>query len=188
MSKYLGATLIVAAIVLLAACAPSAAPARTPTQPPATPISPIETPTPQAHVNAPAVENNRLLLARQLHIDPSTIQVISVEKVEWSDSCLGLGQANESCAAVITPGYKMTLSVAGQEYVIHTDEGGYQTRVASAPQPVTGETIIAWSGPLDMQSCVESIIGQDGVGFGPCGGKARAGRQIRQRSAASYAE
>jgi hypothetical protein len=124
---------------------------------------------------APAVENNRLLLARQLHIDPTAIQVISAEKVEWSDSCLGVGGPAESCAAVITPGYKITFDVAGQEYVIHTDEGGYQTRVASAPEPATGETIIAWSGPLDMRGCAESIIGQDGVGFGLCGGTAKLG-------------
>jgi hypothetical protein len=83
---------------------------------------------------APAVENNRLLLARQLHIDPTAIQVISAEKVEWSDSCLGWA-GRWSCAAVITPGYKITFDVAGQEYVIHTDGGGYQTRVASAPEP-----------------------------------------------------
>ncbi len=99
----------------------------------------------------PAVENNRLLLARQLHIDPTTIQVISAEKVEWSTSCLGLGQANESCAAVITPGYKITFGVAGQEYVIHTDEGGYQVACGRCPAPAVGETIIAWSGPLDMR-------------------------------------
>jgi hypothetical protein len=101
--------------------------------------------------------------------------VISVEKVEWSDSCLGVGLPAESCAAVITPGYKITLDVAGQEYVIHTDEGGYQTRLASAPEPAKGETIIAWSGPLDMRGCTESIISQDGVGFGLCAGTAKLG-------------
>jgi hypothetical protein len=167
--------MILMMLTLLAACAPSAAPVRTPTQEPAQPAKPIETPVTPADVNAPAIENNRLLLARQLRVDPVTIQLISAEKVEWSDSCLGLGQANESCAAVVTPGYKITFSVAGQEYVIHTDEGGYQVRVASAPAPEIGETVIAWSGPLDMQACAEAVIGLEGVGFGQCGSNAKLG-------------
>jgi hypothetical protein len=173
--RVLSVLMMLTILTLLAACAPSAAPVRTPTPESAQPATPIETPVTPVDVSTPAIENNRLLLARQLRVDPSTIQVISAEKAEWSDSCLGLGQANESCAAVITPGYKITFSVAGQEYVIHTDEGGYQTRVASAPAPVIGETIIAWSGPLDMQACAEAVIGLEGVGFGQCGSNAKLG-------------
>ena len=134
MNKYLGAAMLLAVAIMLAACAPAATPTRAPAQAPVTmPPSPIEAPAPAVPdpAKAPAVENNRLLLARQLHIDPATIQVISAEKVEWSDSCLGAGLPAESCAAVITPGYKITFGVEDQEYVIHTDEGGYQTRVAA---------------------------------------------------------
>jgi hypothetical protein len=98
---------------------------------------PVETPATPAPdpAQAPAVERARTFLARQLNIDPAPIQVISVEKVEWPDSCLGLGGPAESCAAVLTPGYKITFDVAGQEYVVHTDEGGDQARVAAAPEP-----------------------------------------------------
>ena len=178
MSKHMVVSIVMALTIMLAACAPAATPTRAPALTPATtPPGPTEAPATAVpdYATAPAVENNRLLLARQLHIDPSTIQVISAEKVEWSDSCLGLGGPAESCGAVITPGYKITFDVAGQEYVIHTDEGGYQTRVAAAPEPSVGETIIAWSGPLDMRACVESIVGKDGVGFGLCGSTARLG-------------
>jgi hypothetical protein len=197
MNKHWGVSILLALTIMLAACAPAAAPVRTPTQPPAMPTSPIEVPatTTPDYAATPAVENNRLLLARQLRVDPATIQVISAEKVEWSDSCLGLGQTNESCLAVITPGYKITFSVAGQEYVIHTDEGGYQTRVAAAPEPSTGETIIVWSGPLDMQACADAIIGMDGVGFGLCGSEVKLGgkfasearQDVLKQMAAKYA-
>jgi hypothetical protein len=182
MSKHLTVSILLALVVMLAACAPSAAPVRTPTQSPTTPTTPIETPTIPVDVSAPAIENIRQLLARQLHIDPATIQVISVERVEWSDSCLGLGQANESCAAVITPGYNITLRVAGQEYVIHTDEGGSQVRVASAPAPVVGVAAIVWSGPLDMQACAEAIIGMEGVGFGLCFSDVKLGGKLVSES------
>ncbi len=70
---------------------------------PTTPVTPAADPT-----KSPAVDNTRAQLARQLHIDPATIRVINVEQVEWMDSCLGAGLANESCAAVVTPGYKIT--------------------------------------------------------------------------------
>lgn len=189
MSKHLAVSILLALVVMLAACAPAAVPVRTPTQLPATPTAPIETPTTSVDVSAPAIENIRQLLARQLHIDPATIQVVSVEKVEWSDGCLGLGQANESCIAVITPGYKITLNVAGQEYVIHTDEGGSQVRVASAPAPVVGETIIVWSGPLDMQACAEAVIGMEGVGFGSCGSEVKlSGKLVSESRQAALAE
>lgn len=123
----------------------------------------------------PAVENIRQLLAKQMQIDPATIKVISVEKVEFSDSCLRLGQANESCAAVITPGYKITFDVAGETYVVHTDEGGSQMRVAAAPAPAVGQAIIAWNGTVDNGSCYESLIGVNGVAFGPCYGQNKIG-------------
>ena len=190
MSKHLGVSLLLALVVMLAACAPAAAPVRTPTQLPPTPTRPIEmpaTPVP-VDVSAPTIENNRLLLARQLRVDPATIQVIAVEKVEWSDSCLGLGQANESCAAVVTPGYKITFSVAGQEYVIHTDEGGSQVRVASAPTPEIGERIITWSGPLDMVGLRGSHHRRGGCRLWPVLQRGEVGRQIRQRSTARRAK
>jgi hypothetical protein len=190
--------MLLALTIVLAACAPAATPTRAPAQTPATtPQGPTKAPATAVpdYSKAPAVENNRLLLARQLHIDPTTIQVISAEKVEWSDSCLGLGLPTESCAAVITPGYKITFSVEGQEYVIHTDEGGYQTRVAAAPEPSTGGTIIEWSGSVDMRGCMESIIGNDGVGFGLCGSPAKLGgkyasearQDVLKQMAAKYA-
>ncbi len=172
MRKSLEILILLTSVVALIACAPAAAPSSAPTKAPVT-IAPTTTaPKP---VTAPAVENNRALLARQLHINPAEIQVNHVEQVEWTDACLGLGLPAESCAAVTTPGYKITFGVAGQEYVIHTDSGGYQTRVAAAPEPQIGKLIIGWSGPVDYWGCMESIIGTSGVGFGRCGSEAKIG-------------
>lgn len=57
------------------------------------------------------------------------IQVISAEHVEWTDSCLGLGQANESCLQVITPGWKIVLEVDGRQYEFRTDETAQTIRM-----------------------------------------------------------
>lgn len=57
-----------------------------------------------------------------------SIQIQSVEKTEWSDSCLGLGGADKSCAQVITPGWLLAFSINGQEYRYRVDETGTVVR------------------------------------------------------------
>lgn len=69
-------------------------------------------------------------LASDLGIDESEIEVISAEMTEFTDSCLGLGQANESCLQAITPGWLVMLSAGGQEYEAHTDATAEQVRIA----------------------------------------------------------
>jgi hypothetical protein len=56
------------------------------------------------------------------------ISVVSVEAVEWSDACLGLGGPAESCAQVITPGYRIFLKVGEAEFELHTDATGQSVR------------------------------------------------------------
>jgi len=176
MSKHIPVAVVL--LLILAACAPAATPA-----PVSTPVPTVTKPEPTAKptspavdvTTAPAVVNNRALLARQLHIDPATIQIINAEEVEWSDSCLGAGLANESCAMVITPGYKITFGVNGQPYVVHTDRDGYQARVVSAPEANVGAPIMQWSGTVDNGRCYEATIGAEGVGFGLCFGPTKIG-------------
>lgn len=145
--------LLLLAIWLLAACVTP--PIRPETAPAAAPLN-------------PAVEGNRQLLARWLHIDPATVAVVNTEAVEWPDACLGVLDPLALCAAVMTPGYRITLTANGETYTLHTDQGGGQTRVAAAPEPAIGERIITWTGSDDQGACLESFIGADGVGFGPC--------------------
>ena len=181
MSKQIATPLILVLMLILAACAPAAAPAPAPTAVPANPqpepsvvpATPAGDPT-----QAPAVVNTRALLARQLHLDPATIQVISAEQTDWADACLGAGLANELCAAVITPGYKLTLSANGQTYVVHTDRDGYQSRVVAAPEINVGTPVMQWQGTVDNGRCYEAIIGADGVGFGLCYGPTKLGGQF----------
>ena len=72
-------------------------------------------------------------------------------------------------------GNQIDAAANGDEYVIHTDREGYRSRVASAPEPEIGETILAWTGTLDNGECMEALIGDEGVAFGRCGGIPRIG-------------
>src|SRR5512143_125441 len=134
-SKHL--TLFIAAMLLIAACSPAAQPnptvaptlsltAEPTTSGPTTglqtrPVSADWASAPQAALAA------RAMLVAQLAIDPDTIDLVSVEKIEWPDACLGVQLPGKMCAQVITPGYKVVMSVAvvgneaDKKYEFHTN-------------------------------------------------------------------
>jgi len=66
-----------------------------------------------------------------LSMDVNSFQLVSSEAVNWPDSCLGLGGPAESCAQVITPGYRVIVDVNGTQYEIHTDTSGDIVRVVT---------------------------------------------------------
>ena len=55
-------------------------------------------------------------LAEQLAIDRSTIKVVLVEEVVWSDSSLGCPQPGMSYAQVLTDGMRIILEADGSQY------------------------------------------------------------------------
>lgn len=71
-----------------------------------------------------AVEAARIALAQQLGVSADQVLIESYEQMDWSDACLGLGAANESCAAVITPGFKVRMQVGDKPYIYRTDLTG----------------------------------------------------------------
>ncbi len=69
-------------------------------------------------------------LATQLDVALGDVQVMSVQAMEFSDSCLGFGGPDESCLQAITPGWIVILDVGGKTYEAHTDETGQVVRLA----------------------------------------------------------
>lgn len=128
------AVIAVLLIALLVACGPTTSEPVATTEPEATPLP--EGATPEAEDAADAVVAAAITqLAAELGLAEDEIEAISAEPAEFSDSCLGLGQANESCLQAITPGWVVMLSAPGGEYEVRTDETGAQARVAiEAPE------------------------------------------------------
>lgn len=62
------------------------------------------------------------LMAR-LDLEADAITVLSAERVDWPDSCLGIDKRDIACAEVITPGFRIILEASGQKYEYHTDGG-----------------------------------------------------------------
>lgn len=77
-----------------------------------------------------ALEAQQALAAQLGDVAVEDVQIVETEQVEWPDACLGLADAGEMCAQVITPGWRVVLEVNGQQYEARTDDTGQQVRIA----------------------------------------------------------
>ncbi len=124
----------------------------------------------------PAAEAARLWLVDQLKIDINTIKVISVTPETWPDGCMGVHKANQMCASVIVPGYRVILEVNGQNMELRTNQDGKSVVLAdpmlqiSKPQfPSLATPQITWKN--GGTNCFLLQVREDKAAFGACGGK-----------------
>lgn len=126
-------------------------------------------PTPDPANQEQDVAAIRAALARWLQLDPATIEVVSAERVDWPDSCLGVPDPLALCTPGRFPGYKLVLRANGEAYTLHTAKTMEGIRVAAAPKPQIGAPIITWRGGDNVTgACLEAVIGDAGVGFAKC--------------------
>lgn len=183
------ATVVFAAAVLFAACS---SPQRPPGEPATTTPSTAETGPEDRHPDAdlppgeqpgddapagdtmsseagprparePAAAAVVARLARQLHVPPEGITVAQVARADWPNACLGLPAEGEICADIITPGYAVSLIVAGQRYEFRTDASGRRIRLAFAPLEEIGEVLLSWR---DSASFSVLQVGTERLAFG----------------------
>jgi hypothetical protein len=77
----------------------------------------------------PVVALARTWLGGQLNLVDASIVLQNVERVEWPDTCLGVGQAGQGCAQVVTPGYRIIFYANGQSYEVRVDDTGRVLRL-----------------------------------------------------------
>ena len=75
-------------------------------------------------IPADVAVNIRNQVSDILGVPVESIQLESIEPMEWPDSCLGLGGPDESCAQAVTPGWLLVFSADGQEYRFRADQTG----------------------------------------------------------------
>jgi len=116
-----------------------------------------------AHVSA-----SILALADSLTVDPATITLVSTESVEWPNACLGVESPDIACAEVITPGYRLLLSVSGVTYEMHTNQDGSQVvQVGPVNNPNDLPVVILIS--QDAQGgCEQIVVTNSGAGSAAC--------------------
>lgn len=110
-------TLSLIAALFIAGCAPVQAPAAEP----APTAAPVEAAAPMSADQQAMADATVTWAAEQLGVAADDITVVSVEPMEWPDSSLGCPQPDMIYAAVITPGYQVTIEAQGTTYAVHTD-------------------------------------------------------------------
>lgn len=114
---------------------PASAGVPAPTRPPMTGTAPPAGSTPPALTSLPAGMNvgevpaDMALVAladlmQRAGVTVDAISVVSGEAVEWPDGAVGCPQPGMMYPQVITPGYRLVLSVDGREYNYHAAEQG----------------------------------------------------------------
>ena len=110
---------------------PAVSGAETPAATPGAGASPVATLAAGSAAISPDVTNAAVAwLAGQVNVPSTNLRLVKAERVEWTDSCFGLGGPAESCLQAITPGWRITFDAAGQQYEVHTDESGSAFRLA----------------------------------------------------------
>jgi hypothetical protein len=81
--------------------------------------------TPSAGAENPVVALVLQDASAQLGVPVDQLSVVSFESWEWPDTSLGCPKPDEFYAQVITPGYLIVVSGAGQQLEYHTDTEGH---------------------------------------------------------------
>ena len=86
--------------------------------------------------NAAAIATEAL--ARELGCDPLEIAVVEVTPVTWPNSALGCPRHGRMYLDVLTPGYRVRLRRAEEDYTLHTDSGRRAVRCQNAGTGLPG--------------------------------------------------
>ncbi len=71
---------------------------------------------------ASLVDTSKEDLARRLEITPDEIEVLHIEKAEWSDTSLGCAKPGLTRRFIAIPGYRIILSANGLNHAYHTNK------------------------------------------------------------------
>lgn len=105
-------------------------------EPTSTPDSILPEPTQQEAVDFSSAPVNKFVdlakndLVKTLSIDSAQIDLIETQEIIWPDAALGCPKPGVFYTQGTVPGYRIRLSVAGAEYIYHTDLNG---RVLQCP-------------------------------------------------------
>jgi len=60
-------------------------------------------------------------LSASIGVPAEEIEIVRANQVEWTDTCLELGDEDEFCGQALTPGWRIILRAEGEEHEVHTD-------------------------------------------------------------------
>lgn len=173
--KVFTQTLLLCSLVILAGCRVE--------QPRPPNPTPFETEAPLIDAQAlpisdlPAAQSVRTLLAQQLQVEASEVEIVEAEEVTWRDTCLGLPVENRPCVETDTPGYLITAEVTGQTFIYRTDQRGAEVRLVEAPDVEEQPIGLEWQDET-QRGCWRADITMQTVAFGPCSAELMPGSYV----------
>ena len=78
---------------------------------------------PLPSVRSPLARQAVQVVAEELGLSPSSIEVDSIRSVRWRDSSLGCPKPDRAYLQVVSPGHKITLRAQGRFYFVHESRG-----------------------------------------------------------------
>ena len=128
------------------------------------------------------------ILADKLLVDPAQLTVVSMEPVDWPNSCLGVNTMEIMCLEVITPGYRIVVEVDGEQITVHTNQDLSVVYRADEEQPAgaaADDVVVGWQSA--GEPCTAGEISAAWVRFGPCGSQLGQTAQLPPQRAAELA-
>jgi len=114
-----------------------------------------------------AVYPARQALLEQTGARLEDITQVSVESVEWRNSCLGVTKPGVNCLDVIVPGYRIVFQVGGERYEYHTNQDGSRVVLATLTESSSSGAVLVWSSVTEPCTTVEIDLRE--VRSAPCG-------------------
>lgn len=96
--------------------------------------------------SSPIIDAVKNTLANKLGISVSAISLVSINKTQWSNGCLGVDPGpNAACTQSLVVGYEVILLANSQQYVYHTNADASQ--IVEAPSTTTTQSSITVLNP-----------------------------------------
>ncbi len=115
---------------------------QTPRQTPA-PTPTVLTPVPEASPIPDQFIAVRDDIVRTYGFGVDQVVLVSIEEVEWRNSCLGVDEPGMACLDVITPGYLLFFDTPAGKVEVHTNADGSAYRILSNESGIDGQARIS---------------------------------------------
>ena len=83
-------------------------------------------------------------IARTFGFPVDQVILMSIEEVEWRDSCMGIDQPGMACMDFITPGYRVFFDTPQGKVEVHTNADVSSYRILATKSGINGQ---AWISP-----------------------------------------
>lgn len=91
------------------------------------------------------------VLAASYGLSSNEIALVSIEAMDWSNSCLGIERPGIACLDVITPGYRLIFTTPKGEIEVHTNLDASVFYIVPSGSGIKGQALVTSACPGPVQ-------------------------------------